>query len=120
MSPPVIELNVQPSDREENSTGSDSILTAQSPVLKDGNPLIRLPFSSPRLDHGREAHLTITSTKSSEIGIIGISPLSELDESEVLDSERSPSRPQHGGLSPISPARNRFEVTFTSLFCSKI
>jgi len=119
VSPPVIELNVQPSDREENKTGSDIILTAQSPVLKDGNPLIRLPFSSPRLDHGREPSLTATPTNR-EIGIVGISPLSELDESEVLDSERSPSRPQPGGLSPISPARNRFVVTFTSLFCSKI
>jgi len=71
---------------------------AGSPVLQKENPLIRLPFSSPRLPSRREAPVTSSTISNGGEGIVGIKLLPKLDGSEVLDSVNIP------------PACNRFKV----------
>ena len=75
---------------------------AGSPVLQNGNPLFRLPFSSPRLPSPREAPVTSTTIINEGEGSVGIKLLPKLDGSEILDSVNIP------------PACNRFKVA--SLF----
>ncbi len=120
--PAIIELDVQPPKQVE-SHETDIIVMVNSPVLKDGSPLIRLPFSSPRADCEKEALLTSsTPSRGSDTGIVAaiITPLPKHVESSDLESASSPSGPQPGCLSPIFPARNRFKVTFYSFVYAKV
>ena len=66
---------------------------AQSPVLKDKNPLIRLPFSSSRLPSRKEAPVTSAPSGNGQAGIVGIIPL-----------------PKHADSVDSSSACNRLKV----------